>query len=67
MSDRIAMIQFDKGFLKPEMEELIEEISHMCWGNINMDEREPYTWRSRESRSNGLGHIRMVYCRPIAT
>ena len=43
--DRIAMIQFDKGFLKPEMEELVEEISDMCWGNVGMDEREPYTYQ----------------------
>ena len=45
MSDRIGMIQFDKGFLKPEMEELVEEISHMCWGNVNMEEREAYTYQ----------------------
>lgn len=43
--DRIAMIEFDKGFLKPEMEELIEEVSQICWGNVNMDEREPYTYQ----------------------
>ncbi|QDP64055.1 MAG: hypothetical protein Tp1100DCM51572_52 [Prokaryotic dsDNA virus sp.] len=42
---RIGMIEFDDRFSVPESQELIEEISHMCWGNINMDERKPYTYQ----------------------
>ena len=38
------MIEFDEGFLKPEMEELIEEVSEMCWGNVKMGGRKPYTY-----------------------
>ena len=41
---RIGMIEFDQRFSVPEAQELIEEISDMCWGNVKVDEREPYTY-----------------------
>jgi len=41
---RIGMIRFDEKWYTPQVEELCEEVSQICWGNVELDEREPYTY-----------------------